>query len=153
MHIVPGIVQQGHRAASGANGNPKFPGGTIRMQIPFFKALGLDLSGLYPGTINVSVTPHVFEPIRPTHAFKQLQWCDDAAEDFSFFTCELMHAGETHRGWIYWPSPDTKPAAHGHEQNIHIVELLMPWIEGLAYGDAVSLVCSPEETAWRSMGL
>lgn len=37
-------IIQGHRVASGLNGNPAFPGGTLRMQAPFFKARGLDLS-------------------------------------------------------------------------------------------------------------
>jgi len=41
-------IIQGHRVASGLNGNPDFPGGTLRMQMPLFKALGIDLSPYFP---------------------------------------------------------------------------------------------------------
>ena len=50
-------VVEGHRVASGRNGNPRFPGGTLRMQAPFFRELGLDLSAYHRGTINVSIAP------------------------------------------------------------------------------------------------
>ena len=43
----PARIVPGHRVASGQNGNPLFPGGTLKMQTPFFQALGLDLSDLF----------------------------------------------------------------------------------------------------------
>ena len=49
--VVAVRIVQGHRVASGQNGNPLFPGGTLRMQAPFFQALGLDLG---PGDVAVS---------------------------------------------------------------------------------------------------
>ena len=55
--MIPATIVQGHRVASGLNGNPRFPGGTLRMQLPFFAELGLDLSAFYPGTLNVSIAP------------------------------------------------------------------------------------------------
>ena len=30
--MIPAVIVQGHRVASGLNGNSKFPGGTLRMQ-------------------------------------------------------------------------------------------------------------------------
>lgn len=42
--LLPARIVPGHRVASGENGNPHFPGGTLKMQMPFFRALGLDLS-------------------------------------------------------------------------------------------------------------
>ena len=48
--IVPG-----HRVASGMNGNPRFPGGTLRMQEPHFLALGFNLALYHRGTMNVSI--------------------------------------------------------------------------------------------------
>lgn len=50
-------VRQGHRVASGLDGNPDFPGGTLRMQAPYFRKLGLDLAPYYLGTLNVSLAP------------------------------------------------------------------------------------------------
>ena len=53
--LLSGKVIRGHGVASGQNGNPRFPGGTIRMQTPAFAARGLDLDAYFPGTINVSI--------------------------------------------------------------------------------------------------
>jgi hypothetical protein len=43
QQIIKVSVVAGHRVASGLNGNPRFPGGTLRMQAPHFARLGLDL--------------------------------------------------------------------------------------------------------------
>ena len=40
---VAARIVPGHRVASGLNRNPRFPGGTLRMQAPFFLAVGFDL--------------------------------------------------------------------------------------------------------------
>jgi hypothetical protein len=37
--LVNAGILQGHRVASGQNGNPLFPGGTLRMQIPSSRRL------------------------------------------------------------------------------------------------------------------
>lgn len=55
----------GHQVASGLNGNPHFPGGTLRMQMPHFLALGLDLSTFHLGTMNVSIAPLEYRVIKP----------------------------------------------------------------------------------------
>ncbi len=39
-------------------------------------------------------------------------------------------------GWIYLPHPDTKP---GHFQKPDVLELLLPWTEGLEYGTRLEL--------------
>jgi hypothetical protein len=52
-----GCLRPGHQVASGLAVNNPYPAGTIAMQTPFFKALGLDLSGFYVGTLNVSIAP------------------------------------------------------------------------------------------------
>jgi hypothetical protein len=94
------------------NGNPKFPGGTLRMQLPFFAALGLDLSAFYPGTLNVSIAPLSYRVWQAeTTRFVDLKWHpEDPAEDFSFFDVVVHREnGPPVRGWIYFPHPDTKP--------------------------------------------
>lgn len=141
--MIPAVIVQGHRVASGLNGNTKFPGGTLRMQLPHFAALGLDLSTFYPGTLNVSVAPLTYRVIQPQHTFRRLKWHpEDPAEDFSFFNV-TVHRDEAPpvSGWIYFPHPDTKPT---HFQKSEVLELLLPWTDGLAYGMEITLEV-PEE--------
>lgn len=131
--IVPG-----HRVASGGNNDPRFPGGTIRMQLPHFQRLGLDLSPFHPGTVNVSIAPHVYQVVSAPHTFRDLKWHpEEPAEDFSFFDVEVLD-GESviATGLIYHPHPDTKPE---HFQKPDVLELLLPYLEGIAYGRTLSL--------------
>jgi len=81
-------VVPGHRVASGLNGNPRFPGGTLRMQAPFF-----DVRLVPPG-------------------------------------------GERVAGLIYYPHPETKPE---HFQKPDVLELLLPFVAGLRYGETFDL--------------
>lgn len=146
--MISATIVQGHRVASGLNGNPRFPGGTLRMQLPFFRELGLDLSGLYPGTLNVSIEPLGYRVLEPRHTFRALRWHpEDPAEDFSFIDV-VVHRDDTPPvgGWIYFPHPDTKPT---HFQKSDVLELLLPWTEGLSYGGHIRLEVPPEQMAFE----
>jgi hypothetical protein len=135
---VGGVVVEGHRVASGANRDPRFPGGTIAMQAPHFRAWGLDLSSYHPATLNLSVAPHTVNLGQAEVTLRQVRWHPtEPAEDFSFAPCLLETARRTVDALVYWPHPDTKPR---HIQSPDVVELLAPWIEGLGYGDRVTLV-------------
>ena len=101
--MISATIVQGHRVASGLNGNPLFPGGTMRMQLPFFKELGLDLSAFYPGTLNVSITPLCYRVVKPKHTFRALKWHPtEPAEDFydvaEFFFMNQKFGGELRVG-------------------------------------------------------
>lgn len=128
----------GHQVASGLNGNPHFPGGTLRMQMPYFLALGLDLSTFHLGTMNVSIAPLEYRVIKPRLTFRSVRWHPtEPAEDFSFFDVRLLRPDAPPvDGLIYFPHPETKPA---HFQQADVLELLMPFVEGLNYGDALRL--------------
>lgn len=141
--MIPATIVQGHQVASGLNGNPRFPGGTLRMQWPFFAELGLDLSGFYPGTLNVSIAPLSYRVGKPRHTFRALKWHpEDVAEDFLFFDVTVHRDdAEPVRGWIYFPHPETKPV---HFQKPDVLELVLPWTEGLGYGTKIRLEV-PEE--------
>ncbi len=65
MAIVKGTVVKGHRVASEESRDPRYPHGTIAMQVPKFMQLGLDLLGFHKGTVNVSVSPLQFKVIKP----------------------------------------------------------------------------------------
>ena len=137
-------VVRGHQVASGRGGDPRFPGGTLRMQMPFFLALGLDLSPYHPGTLNVSVAPLRYRVRQPRLTFGQVKWHPTApAEDFSFFDVQLLRGGRPPvEGLIYYPHPDTKPE---HFQKPDVLELLLPHVDGLAVATDVRLAVRPEQ--------
>ncbi len=138
IRAVSARVVRGHRVASGGNGDPRFPGGTLRMQRPLFLARGLDLSAYHPGTINVSVAPLRYRIVSARHRFSAVQWHPtQPAEDFSFFDARLSLGGAAAAaGFVYYPHPETKP---NHFQQPDVLELLMPFIAGLAYGSEIQL--------------
>lgn len=142
---VRGIVRRGHRVASGTGEDRRYPEGTLRMQRPFFAALGLDLAPYYEGTLNVDIAPRSFALARPRHTFRRVTWTHlHPPEDFSFSQCRVVHRGTEHAGWVYTPHPETKAA---HFQPPTMMELLLPWIDGVSYGDEVELRVPVEEIA------
>lgn len=149
--MIPAVIVQGHRVASGLNGNPLFPGGTMRMQLPFFQELGLDLSRFHLGTLNVSIAPLCYRVVKAKHAFRDLKWHPtEPAEDFSLFDVVMHRDGAPHvRGFIYHPHPETKPK---HFQKTDVLELLLPWVEGIAYGTKIALEVPPDQMAFHTGG-
>lgn len=126
------------------NNNPRFPGGTLRMQEAFFAALGLDLSPFHRATLNVSIDPARYEVVVPRFTFRQVQWHPtEPAEDFSFFDCRITLPDATPvAGLIYYPHPETKPA---HLQPPDLLEVLAPWMHGVTYGTPVLLEVPAEQ--------
>ncbi|HUF62826.1 MAG TPA: hypothetical protein VMN36_12180, partial [Verrucomicrobiales bacterium] len=108
---VQGVVVRGHRVASGAAADPRFPEGTLRMQQPAFAALGWDISRFHPATLNVSIAPWTYEVLKPVFTAWNLRWCPVAPpEDFSFFECRVRwRSGPPREGLLYRPHPETKP--------------------------------------------
>lgn len=137
-------IVQGHRVASGQNGNPLFPGGTLKMQIPFFRKLGLNLAQYHQGTLNVSIAPLSYRVVAPRLTFRGVQWHPtEPAEDFSFLDVRLMREEiPAVDGLIYYPHPDTKPT---HFQKADVLELLLPFVEGLSYGTKIRLRVPPAQ--------
>lgn len=145
--IVAGTVVRGHGVASGRNPASPFPTGTIALQVPVFAALGLDLSALHMATINVDIAPTTFTIRRPSRTFADVRWTEvHGPETFSFLTCVLTRTGDPHAhpGWVYHPHPETKPM---NQQPTTVLEVLMPYLPGLDYGDVVTLCLDPAEIA------
>jgi hypothetical protein len=145
--MISATIVQGHRVASGLNGNPKFPGGTLRMQLPFFRDLGLDLSSYHLGTLNVSIAPLSYRVVQPKWTFPNVKWhTTEPEEDFSFFDVVVHRDDATSiSGLIYFPHPETKPE---HFQSPDVLELLLPWTEGLGYGTKIRLDVPAEQMAF-----
>ncbi len=142
---VTGIVERGHRVASGEAEDNRYPAGTISMQKPFFKQLGLDLSACHEGTLNVSIHPYTFTMRRPQYTFRKVEWTSlHPPEDFSFSRCGVIFDHVRYEGWIYYPHPETKKA---HFQNPSIVEIIAPFIPNLTYGDQVHVSLNVTEVS------
>ena len=131
-------ITQGHRVASGLNGNSAFPGGTLRMQTPFFKALGLDLSPYYLGTLNAVIAPLRYRIVKAPWTFPLVKWHPvDPAETFSFFHVRrILDDGNAVEGLVYYPHPETKPK---HFQPTDMLELIFPKMDDVAYGKEIVL--------------
>ena len=114
------------------------------MQTPFFQKLGLDLNAFHRGTINVSIAPLKYRAGKARHTFRAVKWHPAApAEDFSFFDVRLLRDGaEPVAGLIYFPHPETKPE---HFQRDDVLELLMPFVAGIAYGAALMLAVPADQ--------
>ena len=140
---LTGIVKPGHQVASGSSPNSPYEKGTLEMQLPFFQELGLDISSFFLGTINISIAPHTFKPVKPKYTFHHVKWHPDYdAETFSFSPCRLVHRGNNYQGLIYYPHPETKI---GHFQDDSILEAIANHIPNLNYGDRITLGIDPQE--------
>ena len=136
-------VVAGHQIASGRAAVTPYPAGSIELQLPHFKARGLDLSDCYRGTLNLSLKPKRFEWIKPDYSFENVQWIDGfQPETFWFATCVLLRGNVIFPGWIYYPHPETKTQHHHDDTVLEIICNLVPNIQ---YGDTVKLLYSPEK--------
>ena len=135
---LTGRLCTGHGVASGTSNESPYPDGTILMQVPAFKAFGLDLSGCYLGTLNIDFAPLEVSLSDPDHLFEKVHWTElHPPETFSFWTVEIK-ASETEfvNGWIYYPHPETKER---HWQSPTTLELLAPRLSGVEPGCTISL--------------
>ena len=128
----------GHGVASGRSADSPYPNGTIAMQRPFFKALGLDLSRCWPGTLNLSAAPLDIRLRDPDRCFPLVAWTDrHPPETFSFWRIQLdTPKNGIVDGWIYQPHPETKMQ---HHQPSSMVEVLAPPLDGIAPGCRLNL--------------
>lgn len=142
-YTVAGRVQPGYQVASGWATDSPYPQGTIEMQLPYFQALGLDLTPYFRGTLNVSIHPQTFELLQPTYTFCNVQWyANSPAEHFSFSPCQVTYQNQTYFAWIYHPHPETKPA---HFQDPSTLEIIAPFIPEITYGVTLDLKINSRE--------
>ena len=134
---VAGVVQRGHGVASGRGPNSPYPISSLRMQAPFFKARGLDLSPYFEGTLNLSIAPHTFKLLKPQFTFPLVAWTTlHPPETFSFSVCRVIYRQVSYDGWVYYPHPETKIR---HFQDPTIIEVITTFIPELTYGDMLEL--------------
>ena len=130
-------VVKGHQVASGIANDPRFPKGTIAAQTSFFRALGLELSGFYPATINAQFHCSSIILKHYDHYFKQVKWHKDIPpEDFKFYRCHILVKSKSFPALIYQPQVNTKAE---HFQPLNQLEILAPFIPDVIYGDVLTL--------------
>ena len=145
--IINGIVRPGHQVASGLAKDSPYPRGSIEMQSPFFRKLGLDLTPFFPGTLNVSVAPYTFIVKSPEFTFSNLKWSSgNPPETFSFSQCRLNFNAQAYDGLVYYPHPETKIR---HFQDPSILEILAPLIANISYGSAIQIAVNSAEIEIR----
>ena len=129
--------------ASGAADDSPYPEGTIKMQTPFFRDAGLDLSPYHPATIGVSCRPVTFEMRKPEYTFSGVKWSPEHdSEDFSFSRCRVTVGDVTRDGLVYYPHPETNL---GHFHDAFTLEIIAPFMEGVFYGAEVILELNTDE--------
>ncbi|MEO0527473.1 MAG: hypothetical protein AAFZ89_09610 [Bacteroidota bacterium] len=142
--IIPG-----YGAASGKNKDNRYPNGTIAEQAAYFKALGLDLSPYFLGTLNIDISPYSFELVKPKYFFEQIDWSEFISpENFYFFDVSLLYQTKTYKGLIYMPDPKTKEE---HLQKTTTLELILPKIDGLVYGVDITVTIDPEQLKLKNL--
>ncbi len=140
---IKGIVRPGYGVASGKNKDERYPEGTIKQQFKYFLERGLDLSCYFLGTVNLDISPYKFNYKKPKHFFENINWSDHIPpENFYFFDVSLHFQGKTFEGLIYMPDPKTK---EDHIQRPSILELLLPKVNGLHYGQTVAIEVKEEQ--------
>ena len=140
---IPGVVERGHGVASGSAVDSPYPRGTIEMQTPFFEALGLDLSGFHPATLNISIAPRTFRMAAPAFTFRQVGWTPlIPPEDFDFSRCRLVFNRRRFDALVYFPHPETKIQ---HFQPASTIEVLAPFVSGIQPGMNVRLELNGRE--------
>ena len=135
---LTGRLCAGHGVASGTSNESPYPDGTIRMQSPVFRALGLDLSDCYCGTLNVDFKPLEISLSNPDHIFENITWTElHRPETFSFWRVLIKtNQSEVVLGWVYYPHPETKQR---HWQPPTTLELLAPRLTGVSAGCTIHL--------------
>jgi hypothetical protein len=151
LRQVSAVVARGHGVASGqSTADTRFPEGTIRLQLPFFAARGLDLdayfsSNFLTATLNLDVAPYRVQILRPEFFLRSVKWTDLLPAENFFLSAARVGFGERlYKAMLYIPDPATKP---DHFQLPTIVETIAEPVAGLGYGDAVTLHYHP--TAMR----
>ncbi len=140
---VSGIIIKGYKVASGLSTDSPYPEGSIRMQLPFFRERGLNLSSLFPATLNVSIEPKKFVMANPEYTFRNVKWSTQhSPEDFSFSPCRVLYRSRCVSGFVYYPHPETKL---DHHHDTSTLEIITTYIKNISYGAKIDIQINKNE--------
>ena len=143
---ISGIVTEGYRIASGANkGGILGPKGQIltdsfvRQRVFFEKEIP-ELKRVWTGTININIAPHEARMDAFDHTIT-CEWHPGITETFGIISGVTLYArGKKYTGcFIYYPMPSDI-----HTPRHDIIEVMAPKVEGLSYGNEVTIEVSDE---------
>lgn len=138
---LTGILMRGHQVAS--RPSKAYPYSSLEKQKSYFKALGLDLSPYFNGTLNISIAPLEWEMTKPELTFPLVEWTDlHPPETFSFSRCKVKFEEKEYEGWVYYPHPETKKT---HFQNPSLIEVITHEISNIKYDDKIEIEVNPLE--------
>jgi len=129
---IKGIISEGLKAASGQR--HKGAAGTIALQKPGLKSIGVEVDKLFNGTINLQLKQG-FHITKPDYTLTDYEWIEGVFESFDILRCKIKYGQSTYEGYVYRPKESEHAAAH----EASIVELLAPEIPGIRYGDRLSI--------------
>ncbi|MEW6403969.1 MAG: hypothetical protein AB1649_19415, partial [Chloroflexota bacterium] len=146
--LLPGILVQGYRVASGPSAD--YPYGALDRQRPIFKSYGLDLGAYFNGTLNIDIRPFTFTMVKPEFTFHHVEWTDlHPPEHFSFSRCKVIFNDTEYDGWVYYPHPETKKR---NFQNPSLLEVIAMPIPDIKYGASLQVLVNPEEITIHKTG-
>jgi hypothetical protein len=146
--VLPGTVLAGHGVAGGTPPHSPYPAGTISMQIPRFRELGLDLTGFHPATLNISTRPHRVRITNPAYHFDEVSWTAvHGPESFDFIHVVLLLETRRVEAWGYRPTADTKA---GHPQPREVLEVIAPYLADVRREGEILLELDPNEVVVES---
>jgi|SRR3989338_4309583 len=140
---VPGVVTPGYQNASGRNPHTqaRYGAGTLELQFPIFKQMGLDLSACFAGTLNVRIVG-TFRLLGRERVFRNVRWFETREpETFYFSACRLYFRGKVHAAWVYYPVK--KPGVKNLGPSTF--EIVAEFIPGISYGDVVEIEVNLDE--------
>lgn len=141
--VVKGTLVSGHGVASGKN-RDIYPKGSVELQYPFFKELGIDIGECYPGTLNVSIAPRTYEIKKPYRSVQDLLWYPPRkmSENFDFARCLVQSENFLASGLVYRPDPKTKKVHFDKPEELQIIAGFLP---DAGYGDALTVYLHSDE--------
>ena len=132
------VSVNGHGVASGTSNTLRIPQARSECNRPFFKALGLDLSSCFCGTLNLDFSPLEVSLADPDHCFQRCNGLISIhlrPSRFGMFRLEKDQVNLS-VGWVYYPHPETKQR---HWQSATTLELLAPRLSSVCNGSEAQI--------------
>lgn len=128
-----------YQMASWTNPNCPRLGGSVARQLPKMATYWLDVSKLYPGTLNISLDcEKIVYPEFAEYEFT-IDWRNpEPPTSFKFHKLIVKFNWKEYEGWSYRKIyPEGYISNHPHKPNL--LEIVAPKIEGISYWDDVEV--------------
>lgn len=144
---IQGVVQPGYGIASKGSiktqelisniepGKKVIVDQTVYRQFPHFIKAGVEgIKLMHPGTINLEISPSEFSVIAPDYTVT-CEWIEGIRETFLLTRVELVFKNQKYLAYLYYPC-----VSEQHVARNSMMELISYKIEGIAYGESITVV-------------